>query len=243
LETRSRVAGAAGWSAATAVALSVLGPAAVHLGLAAPLAGFQLFQLGMLAGLVAVLLGLAGLWATRSSAGRSGRGSAAAGVLIGALAVGGPIAIASRAAGLPLINDITTDPGDPPVFVAALRIDANHGRDLSYPGDSAASEQRAAYPDLAPIRLARPPQQAFEDARGVAVALGWEITAEDSAAGTIEAYDTSRVFEFVDDVVIRVRPDGSGSVVDVRSKSRDGRGDLGVNAARIRAFRSGLAGS
>jgi uncharacterized protein (DUF1499 family) len=45
------------------------------------------------------------------------------------------------------------------------------------------------------------------------------------------------VFRFVDDVLVRVRPaDGGGALVDVRSKSRDGRGDLGVNAARIRAF-------
>ena len=48
---------------------------------------------------------------------------------------------------------------------------------------------------------------------------------------------TTRIFRFVDDVVVRVRPaEGGGAIVDVRSKSRDGRGDLGANAARIRAF-------
>jgi uncharacterized protein (DUF1499 family) len=54
---------------------------------------------------------------------------------------------------------------------------------------------------------------------------------------------TSRVFGFEDDVVIRVRPApaGSGSVIDVRSKSRDGKGDLGVNAERIRTFVARLA--
>ena len=37
--------------------------------------------------------------------------------------------------------------------------------------------------------------------------------------------------------MVRVRPgEGGGAIVDVRSKSRDGRGDMGVNAARIRAF-------
>ena len=30
--------------------------------------------------------------------------------------------------------------------------------------------------------------------------------------------------------------DGSGAVVDLRSKSRDGKSDLGVNGARITAF-------
>jgi uncharacterized protein (DUF1499 family) len=37
-----------------------------------------------------------------------------------------------------------------------------------------------------------------------------------------------------------VRPDGAGSVVDVRSKSRVGRGDLGANAKRIRKLRDQL---
>jgi len=39
-----------------------------------------------------------------------------------------------------------------------------------------------------------------------------------------------------------VRPDpAGGSRVDMRSKSRDGKGDRGVNAARIRAFETVLA--
>ena len=68
-------------------------------------------------------------------------------------------------------------------------------------------------------------------------ALGWEVVSADAAAGTLLARQTTKVFRFVDDVVVRVRPaDGGGALVDVRSKSRDGRGDMGVNAARIRAF-------
>ena len=59
----------------------------------------------------------------------------------------------------------------------------------------------------------------------------------DAAAGTLLARQTSKVFRFVDDILVRVRPgDGGGALVDVRSKSRVGRGDMGVNAARIRAF-------
>jgi uncharacterized protein (DUF1499 family) len=40
--------------------------------------------------------------------------------------------------------------------------------------------------------------------------------------------------------VVRVTPEGSGSRVDVRSKSRIGRSDLGTNAKRIRAFLTDL---
>jgi uncharacterized protein (DUF1499 family) len=75
-----------------------------------------------------------------------------------------------------------------------------------------------------------------------AVDLGWEIIAEDPSTGRLEATDTSALFQFVDDVAVRIRPTDGGVVIDVRSKSRDGRGDLGANAARIRAFRDALAG-
>lgn len=53
--------------------------------------------------------------------------------------------------------------------------------------------------------------------------------------------DTTLLFGFKDDIVIRITPAGSGSRVDVRSASRVGRSDLGVNAKRIREFLRGLA--
>ena len=66
--------------------------------------------------------------------------------------------------------------------------------------------------------------------------MGWDLIAEDSSTGMIEAVATTSFFGFKDDVVIRVRSNGSGSVVDIRSHSRLGRGDQGKNAGRIRNF-------
>ncbi len=100
-----------------------------------------------------------------------------------------------------------------------------------------------AFPDLAPIEVALPPQAVLERSRQIAEALGWKVTATDPAKLTVEAHDITSVFRFVDDVVIRVRPSGSGSIVDLRSNSRVGGGDLGANAARIRAFRDQLLAS
>jgi uncharacterized protein (DUF1499 family) len=196
--------------------------------------GFRVFLVGALAGLAALVLGAAGLVTTRASTGREGRASAKTGVLLGALLVGCIAVAAAPGRGLPRINDITTDPADPPTFADPAR---------SYPGEEFARAQRAAYPDLAPIALAMPPEAAFAAARAAAGELGWAIVSEDAASGTIEATDTTAIFRFVDDVAIRVRPDGDGARVDVRSKSRDGQGDLGANAARIRAFRVELAKS
>jgi uncharacterized protein (DUF1499 family) len=80
--------------------------------------------------------------------------------------------------------------------------------------------------------------EAYERALGLARSMpAWTVTSADAAAGTIEAVATSRVFRFQDDIAIRVRPEpGGGSRVDVRSKSRDGKGDIGANAMRIRSF-------
>jgi len=139
---------------------------------------------------------------------------------------------------VPRIHDITTDTDNPPTFVAALPARAaEKANPVAYEGPEVAKQQKAAYPDVAPVNVALPPAQAFERALDAAKAMpGWTIVAADPATGRIEANETSRWFRFVDDIVIRVAPDGSGSRIDIRSESRQGRSDFGVNARRIRAY-------
>ena len=72
--------------------------------------------------------------------------------------------------------------------------------------------------------------------------MGWELVDEEAAAGRIEATATTFWFGFEDDVVVRIRPADGGSRVDVRSVSRVGRGDVGANARRIRAYVQHLTG-
>jgi uncharacterized protein (DUF1499 family) len=228
----SRVASAARLVGLAGVGLFALGPLAIQLGLASPFVGFRIFGLGLLAGLLALVLGLVGLATTRASSGRAGRAHALTGLLLGAAVVACVAVAAGPGIGVPAINDITTDPSDPPVFADPAR---------SYPGEEFARAQRAAYPDLAPIRFEGTPDAAFAAALAAAGRLGWEIVRQDAEEGTFEATDTTVVFRFVDDVAVRVRPDGGGAKIDVRSKSRDGKGDLGANAARIRALRDALA--
>ena len=76
----------------------------------------------------------------------------------------------------------------------------------------------------------------MERAAALAAAQGWEVVDVNPEQGTVEATATTFWFGFKDDVVVRVRPEGSGSKVDVRSISRVGLSDLGANAARIEAF-------
>jgi uncharacterized protein (DUF1499 family) len=151
-----------------------------------------------------------------------------------------PWTLQRQARGVPPIHDITTDTDDPPAFVAIVARRAGASNPPGYAGPEVAAQQKRAYPDLAPIVLAEPPDRAFERALAAVRSLGWEMVAADAREGRIEATDTTRWFGFKDDVVIRVRPAPSGSRVDVRSKSRVGRSDVGANAARIRRFRSAL---
>jgi uncharacterized protein (DUF1499 family) len=228
----SRLAALAAFVAGAGGGIALAGPLFAHFEAIAPLQGFGAFVLGSLLAVVGGVLGAFGLRATRSGLG--GRDRAWFAVVVGVLALGGVLAGALPGRGLPRINDITTDPVDPPEFVYAKRDPATRDRDYAYPAGFA-DQQRAAYPNVAPIALTLPPAEAFEKARATAESLGWHITLSDPARGIIEARDTSKLFRFVDDVAIRIRPGtNSASVIDIRSKSRDGKGDLGANATRIR---------
>jgi uncharacterized protein (DUF1499 family) len=66
--------------------------------------------------------------------------------------------------------------------------------------------------------------------------MGWVIVDVSRADLRIEATDTTLLFGFKDDIVIRVMPQPGGSRVDVRSLSRVGGSDFGVNAKRVRTF-------
>ena len=233
----SRLATFAAFVGGTAALLVLGGPLLANVGAILPMQAFTLFLLGSLLGLVALVLGGIGLLVTRG--GVAGRDRAWFAVGIGAVLLLTVLAGALPGRDLPRINDITTDPGDPPGFEAAAREEANRGRDMGYDPEFEAL-QRAGYPDLAPIRLPVSPAVAFERVQGAIAALGWEEVLADPAGGRIEARETSRIFRFVDDIAIRIRPADGGSVVDVRSKSRDGQGDLGANAARVRALGDAL---
>lgn len=138
---------------------------------------------------------------------------------------------------VPPIHDITTDPDDPPAFAAVVAARAaDGGNPAAYEGSKIAEQQRQAYPDIAPVALALPPEAAFNRALDAAKQMGWTIVAADGAAGRIEASDRSRWFGFTDDIVVRIEASGSGSRIDIRSSSRLGRSDFGVNAARVRAY-------
>ena len=204
--------------------------------------GWWSFRLGLLLFALAGVLGIAAAALGLIAKYRPPRGSAAAraavtAMIIGVTAAALPLWGVISARRVPPIHDVTTDLADPPSFRAAVRA---RGRRANPAGEridprTLPAHQRA-YPDLKPLIVPQPPEEAFARAVEVAREMGWEILAENRQEGLIEATATTPWFGFRDDVVIRVRPDPGGSRIDVRSTSRVGRGDLGANAARIRRF-------
>jgi uncharacterized protein (DUF1499 family) len=208
--------------------------------LAGPLgsrAGLWSFIIGFLLLAASVLLGLIGASLSLVGGMRTGQWMiAGAGIIAGLAVVGVPSAFVLSARGKPAIHDITTDPDNPPPFVAILPLRAGAANPPEYAGAAVAAEQRRAYPDIQTLTLRVRKDVAFDRATSVARGLGWDVVADDRPSGRIEAVDTTFWFGFKDDVVIRITelPGNGGTRVDVRSKSRVGRGDLGTNARRIR---------
>ena len=235
------MAAAAPILALAAGALAWLGVAGANLGLLTPMSGFGAFVAGaLLGGLLTVIVSLVGILLSRGGRDPRGRTRALVGLAVGQGLLLLVLVTAAPSGDLPPINDITTDLENPPAFASASDVPDYQGRDMSYPPEFA-EDVRRAYPDLQPIQVASPPPETFARSLAVADTLGWEIVYRNPTNGSFDARDETPLFRFVDDVTVRiVLGEGGTSRVDMRSKSRDGRGDLGANAVRIRAFRDAL---
>ena len=189
---------------------------------------------------VAILLAL-GAFVVIWREGLRGGGHAVVALLIGIGILAYPGYLATRAYRLPAINDVTTDPIDPPRFEAIARLRSRESNPIAYAGLRAAELQRAAYPDIEPLLLNLNPQEAYDTALAVITRRKWRIVDARPPQGgrrdgLIEAVARTPIMGFRDDVIVRVRPAPDGARVDVRSASRYGRSDLGVNASRVRAL-------
>jgi uncharacterized protein (DUF1499 family) len=198
--------------------------------------GFQLLEWAAYGGLGAVVLGALGALASMSRATRRGLWFGLMAILVGLPVVGIPWQMKRTAQRVPAIHDITTDPDDPPRFVAVLPLRKDAANSADYGGPGIAAQQRAAYPDLVPLLLPVSAQKAFALALQAAETMGWELVAADAGEGRIEATDRTFWFGFKDDVVVRIRARGDQSLVDIRSLSRVGKSDVGANATRIRNY-------
>jgi uncharacterized protein (DUF1499 family) len=240
------------FSATFAVLLLGMGVVGAHLGAIPPMTGFLAFLLSFIVAILALLFGLIGLANTSVPECRPGRPKAVAGIVVGLFIA---VPVGSTMWGwlsmpYPNINDITTDYDNPPQFAYPPGLSADS---MKYNRAKFEPIQSKYYPKLDPLRLDEKPDDAFARVKAAAnvarlvgpqmanqipAVPGWFIVYIDPATRTIEGVETSNLFRFRDDFVIQVRPgpDATSSLVEMRSRSRDGTGDFGVNYNRIRAF-------
>jgi uncharacterized protein (DUF1499 family) len=223
----------AGKLAITGLVAALAGLVAGQLGVS-PFIAMILVAIGSLLGIIGAVFGSVGLL---RSGGTGGGSSAPLAWLALVLGVAVIVNTAGRmGGGGAAIHDVSTDTDNPPAFNAVAALRGPEDNPAEYSGGDTAAQQQTAYPDLETIVLLDPYTFVFNTALDVAKEMGWEIVASDVASGIIEATDTTPFVGFKDDVVIRVRAKSAETLVDVRSKSRLGRGDMGVNANRIRAY-------
>lgn len=200
--------------------------------------GFTLLRYAAYGGIAAAILAAAAVVVARPGGPRRGFVAAFAALVISLIVVGIPWQQQRMARGgnIPPIHDITTDVNNPPAFVAIAPIRADAPNPVEYGGAEVAREQQRAYPDIQPVLLNMPLGRAFQRALDAAQDQGWAIVEANPSQGRIEATDRTFWFGFYDDVVIRLTPVEGRTVLDVRSKSRVGRSDVGANARRIRDY-------
>ncbi|MCS0502232.1 DUF1499 domain-containing protein [Ancylobacter mangrovi] len=155
-------------------------------------------------------------------------------------------ALAAFSVGLPVMHDITTDTEDPPQFVTLAMARGRNTNPLAYAGDSAADEQRIAYPGIKPIEFDGLPDDIYTALMRLVAHHKWLVI--DAVPprggirdGRIEAVARSMPFGLRDDIVIRIRPTANGTRVDMRSLSRNSDRDFGSNARRIDTLFSELS--
>ncbi len=226
------------FDAILAIAMIAAGMVGAHFYLLAPFMGFQLFALGFLLSILGFFVGLLAIFLTRTAQARAGRNRAVLATVVCAVIALPLIFTVLRGSKYPPINDITTDFDNPPEFVNAQKLQHEPNRDMKYDKAKYAARQQAGYGPINAITERLSPADAFARVTEVAKAIPTlTITYSDQATETIEAVSTSRLFHFNDDNVIQIRPTPHGaSLIEMRSKSRDGIGDFGVNAKRIKHF-------
>jgi len=229
-----------GWWAKAILIGSLIGALLLPLGALGSRFGIWSFQVGFLGlaggtilATLGLALGLVGLVVASKRKLPENKPPIYLGIAISVLVLGVMGFQFNAAYSVPPIHNISTDVDDPPQFDKVVALRGEGSNPLEYDSASIAPLQQEHYPWVKPFVTDDNMADAYARALAAVESVGLEVVNADPTGGLIEATATSFWFGFKDDVVVRVRPTASGSVVDVRSVSRVGLSDLGANARRI----------
>ena len=194
---------------------------------------FTGFKFGVFAGIAALILLVLQILFKRKTVTLS---STIMALLLSTIAIAIPLSMLNKGKSVPPIHDISTDLVNPPEFVVIAPLRADAPNPVEYAGVEAATQQRAAYPELQTLHYPQSKSELVEATKQVIDNLGWQLVNIDADQGIVEATDRTMWFGFKDDVIVRITDNGSKRLVDIRSKSRVGGSDLGKNAERIHGF-------
>jgi fatty-acyl-CoA synthase len=254
-----------GWAAAAALVLAIL--AALTLAFAPFGVREQMFDLDyavrVLAtgwaprfALAAVVVGALAFLAALLVPPRRDRIASLLAVALGAVALAVSGQVRTAVAANPPIHDVATDWADPLVFGPRLVADRGQAANPvaadprvqpqpynpNLTGTRIAEVNARTCPAAVPVVLAVPVQVAYDKAHAALLGQGLTLVTENPAAGRIEATATSRYLKLQGDVLVRVKAEGAGARVDIRSVSRTGIADLGENCRRIGRLRRAIGG-
>lgn len=169
-----------------------------------------------------------------------GGGDLGAAVLLG-LVVLAPFAISGLwAYGSAPLWDISTDLDDPPTFNSSAAFRTPDMNALALPDAIQREAQFRAYPEITGRRYAAGVEQVSKSVEALIERNGWQLVSplqdDTDREITFEAIAKLPVLALPYDIAIRVTDEGNATYVDMRSASRYGSRDLGINANRIMAF-------
>jgi hypothetical protein len=238
---------------AALIAAAAIG--SVRLGLAGFTMGLEIMTASVALGLIALILAL--IWtfaALKENRGEAKRAGLIA--LIGsAILLYVPLHTVYEGMMAPPIHDVTTDPEDPPQFVALARRPPgansawfNGNAMIDYRGEhNTVSYMLHTYyytltkPLIALMPTGSPTAKMFWRCFDRAKDMGWRIVDFNEKEGRIEAQAKSFWFGQISDIVIRIRPGGTlGARFDMRAESERGNRDFGHNLELIKAYRATL---
>jgi hypothetical protein len=236
-----------------ALLAALLAMGGVRLGLMPFASGFSIMTAATAMGLLALAMALAWLFCALKSNHGAGKRVGLIALLSSLLLLYPPLHTAYLGMTSPAIHDATTNPEDPPQFVALAKLRRPGMNPPAYDGtmqitfqgetNTAAYMLHTYYAALTKpyARLLTSKAKLFWHAFDTAKRVGWHIVDYSEKDGRIEATDTSFWFGQTADIVIRVQTAGAlGARLDIRSQSERGSHDFGSNLARLTAYLKAL---